>query len=95
MIQSNSEFSAPHLVTVDSHVLSVVDDYIQGLSSECKKLAMALDSIITDDPASKGLIAIVRATLLTNSEKAAKLRADIRDSLLTLPELEVNSYASK
>ncbi len=95
LVNLSTEKSAPHVITFDSNTLSVIDDYIQGLSSECKNLAMALNSIITNDPASKGVIAVVRATLLTNSKKAAKLRADIRDSLPTLPELEVDSYVSK
>lgn len=94
MIQHNSEFLAPPLVTVDSHVLLVVDGYTQGISSECQSLAMVLSTIKKDDPISKAVITVVRKALLINSTEAAKLHADIQEQLSSLPKLEVSSYAS-
>jgi len=82
----------PRLVAADSHALSVVDDYIQDYSNDCESLAMALNTIIADDPASKGVIVAVRTALLANSEHASDLSGSIMEQLILLPELEVARY---
>lgn len=93
-VNQPTEKSAPHVVTVDSHILSIMDNYIQSISSECQSLAMVLSTIKKDDPISKAVITVVRKALLINSTEAAKLHADIQEQLSSLPKLEVSSYAS-
>ncbi len=93
-MKQSTEKSASHVVTVDSHTLSVVNNYIQGISTECQNLAMVLSTIKTDDPISKGVIAVVRKALLNKSEKATKLHVDMQEQLSSLTKLEVSSYAS-
>lgn len=57
----------PRLVAVDSYYLSVIDDIVQDLSTDAEGLAMALNTIIANDDASKGVITAIRAALFHNS----------------------------
>ena len=90
MHQSN-EVLEPRLVAVDSYYLSVIDDRIQDLSNDAESLAMALNTISTDDDASKGVIVAVRSALLANSELAS-IVSEMLSGLILLPEIKVNDY---
>lgn len=90
MSQSNERL-APRPVAVDSYYLSVIDDRIQDLSNDAESLAMALNTVIADDPASKGVIVAIRTALLANSELAS-IVSEMMGGLILLPELEVNPY---
>ena len=89
MSQSNN-ILAPRLVAVDSHLLSVVDDYIQDYSNDSESLAYALNLIEVNDPASKGVIVAIRSALLAQSEHASKMSADIMGELITQDEVKIN-----
>lgn len=82
----------PCLVAIDSHALSVVDDHIQDYSNECESLAYALNTIETNDPASKGVIVTIRSALFAISENASELSAGLMTQLILMTELEVNPY---
>ncbi len=84
------EVLAPRLVAVDTYTLCHVDDYIQDVSNDCEHLAYALNLIETADPASKGVIVAVRSALLTHSEHASKMSADIMGKLITQDEVAIN-----
>lgn len=84
------EILEPRLVAVDSHLLSVVDDYIQDYSNESESLAYALNLIETADPASKGVIVAVRSALFAQSEHASKVSADIMGALILQNEVLIN-----
>ena len=90
MSQSN-DILEPRLVAVDSYYLSVIDDRIQDLSNDAESLAMALNTISTDDDASKGVIVAVRSALLANSELAS-IVSEMLSGLILLPEIKVNDY---
>ncbi len=91
MSQSNDVLE-PRLVAVDSHELSLVDDYIQSYAEDCESLAYALNMIEVSDPASKGVIIAVRAALVSINESAIGLSESIMTQLILMPELEVNPY---
>ena len=80
----------PRLVAVDSHLLSVVDDYIQDYSNDSESLAYALNLIETADPTSKGIVVAVRSALFAQSEHASKVSADIMGKLITQNEVAIN-----
>ena len=84
------EVLAPRLVAVDTYTLCHVDDYIQDVSNDCEHLAYALNTIETSDPASQGVIVAVRSALLTHSEHASKMSADIMGKLITQDEVAIN-----
>ncbi len=89
-ITEKLEVLEPRLVAVDSHLLSVVDDYIQDYSNDSENLAYALNLIETADPASKGVIVAVRSALLAQSEHASKVSADIMGTLILQDEVSIN-----
>lgn len=89
MSQSN-DILEPRLVAVDSHLLSVVDDYIQDYSNDCEHLAYALNLIETADPASKGVIVAIRSALLAQSEHASKVSEEIMSKLILQDEVAIN-----
>jgi len=84
------EVLEPRLVAVNSHLLSVVDDYIQDYSNDSESLAYALNLIEVNDPASKGVIVAVRSALLAHSEYASKVSADIMGKLILQDEVAIN-----
>ncbi len=90
MSQSNLEVLEPRLVAVDSHLLSVVDDYIQDYSNDSESLAYALNLIEVNDPASKGVIVAIRSALLAQSEHASKVSEEIMSKLIMQSEVKVN-----
>lgn len=92
MSQSNPGVLEPRLVAVDSHLLSVVDNYIQDYSNECESLAYALNAIETNDPMSHGVIVAIRSALLSISEHSSNLSGSILEQLILMPELEINPY---
>ena len=89
MSQSNDVLE-PRLVIVDSHLLAVVDDYIQDYSNECESLAYALNAIETRDPMSQGVVVAIRSALISISEHAGKTSADIMGNLITQDEVSIN-----
>lgn len=89
-VNEKMEVLEPRLVAVDSHLLSVVDDYIQDYSNDSESLAYALNLIETADPASKGVIVAVRSALLAQSEHASKVSADIMGTLILQDEVSIN-----
>ena len=94
MSQSNDRLE-PCLVAVDSHMLSVVDDYIQSYSSECESLGYALNALNTalaDDPTSKGVLTAVQSALFRISQHAEETSEGIMEQLILLPEMEVKSH---
>jgi hypothetical protein len=94
MSQSN-DILEPCLVAVDSHVLSVVDDYIQSYSSECESLGYALNALnkaLADDPTSKGVLTAVQSALFRISQHAEETSEDIMEQLILAPELEVTDH---
>ena len=94
MSQSNDRLE-PCLVAVDSHMLSVVDDYIQSYSSECENLGYALNALNTalaDDPTSKGVLTAVQSALFRISQHAEETSEGIMEQLILLPEMEVKSH---
>jgi hypothetical protein len=86
----SNDILEPRLVAVDSHLLSVVDDYIQDYSNDSESLAYALNLIEVSDPASKGVIVAIRSALLAQSEHASKVSADIMGKLITQDEVKIN-----
>ena len=89
MSQSN-DILEQRLVPVDSHLLSVVDDYIQDYSNDSESLAYALNLIETSDPASKGVIVAIRSALFAQSEHASKVSEEIMGELITQNEIKIN-----
>lgn len=86
----SNDILEPRLVAVDSHLLSVVDDYIQDYSNDSGSFAYALNLIEVSDPASKGVIVAIRSALLAQSEHASKISADIMGELITQDEVKIN-----
>lgn len=94
MSQSN-DILEPCLVAVDSHVLSVVDDYIQSYSSECESLGYALNALNTalaDDPTSKGVLTAIQSALFRIGQHAEETSEGIMEQLILAPEIKVNDY---
>jgi hypothetical protein len=94
MSQSN-DILEPCLVAVDSHTLSVVDDYIQSYSSECESLGYALNALnkaLADDPTSKGVLTAVQSALFRISLHAEEISEGIMEQLILAPEIKANNY---
>ena len=90
MNQSN-DILEPRLVAVDSYYLSVINDRIQDLSSNSEHLSMALNTIIADDDASKGVITAIQGALFHNSQSASDI-SEMLDQLIVMPPVEVKSH---
>lgn len=90
MSQSNDRLE-PRLVAVDSHYLSYLNDLVQDLSNDAESLSMALNTIIADDDASKGVITAVRGALFHSSQSASDI-SEMLDTLILLPQVEVTSH---
>lgn len=94
MSQSN-DILEPCLVAVDSHVLSVVDDYIQSYSSECESLGYALNALnkaLADDPTSQGVLIAIQSALFRISQHAEETSEGIMEQLILAPELGATSH---
>ena len=94
MSQSN-DILEPCLVAVDSHTLSVVDDYIQSYSSECESLGYALNALnkaLADDPTSKGVLTAIQSALFRISLHAEETSEGIMEQLILAPEIKANDY---
>jgi len=90
MSQSN-EILEPRLVAVDSYHLSFINDMVQTLSSNSERLSMALNTIIADDDASKGVITAIQGALFHDSQQASDI-SEMLDQLIVLPPVEVTSH---
>jgi hypothetical protein len=90
MSQSN-EILEPRLVAVDSYHLSFINDMVQTLSSNSERLSMALNTIIADDDASKGVITAIQGALFHDSQQASDI-SEMLDALIVLPPVEVKSH---
>ena len=94
MSQSN-DILEPCLVAVDSHMLSVVDDYIQSYSSECESLGYALNALnkaLADDPTSKCVLTAIQSALFRISLHAEETSEGIMEQLILAPEIKANDY---
>lgn len=90
----------PRLVAVDSHTLSVVDDFIQGYSSECEDLGNALNLVIhssSKDPNIKGVLVAIQSALFRISIHAGDVSEGLMEKLILAPEANeaVNQRKSK
>jgi hypothetical protein len=90
MSQSN-DILEPRLVAVDSYHLSFINDMVQTLSSNSERLSMALNTIIADDDASKGVITAIQGALFHDSQQASDI-SEMLDALIVLPPVEVKSH---
>jgi hypothetical protein len=90
MSQSN-EILEPRLVAVDSYHLSFINDMVQTLSSNSERLSMALNTIIADDDASKGVITAIQGALFHDSQSASDI-SEMLDQLIVMPPVEVKSH---
>ena len=90
MSQSN-DILEPRLVAVDSYHLSFINDMVQTLSSNSERLSMALNTIIADDDASKGVITAIQGALFHDSQQASDI-SEMLDQLIVLPPVEVTSH---
>ena len=81
----------PRLVAVDSYHLSFINDMVQTLSSNSERLSMALNTIIADDDASKGVITAIQGALFHDSQSASDI-SEMLDQLIVMPPVEVISY---
>jgi len=90
MSQSN-DILEPRLVAVDSYHLSFINDMVQTLSSNSESLTMALNTIIADDDASKGVITAIQGALFHDSQQASDI-SEMLDQLIVLPPVEVKSH---
>ena len=90
MSQSNDTLE-PRLVAVDSYYLSVIDERIQDLSNDAESLAMALNTVIADDHASRGVIVALITALHANSELASIL-SEMMGGIILQPEIKVSDY---
>lgn len=86
MSQSNER-----LVAVGSYYLSYINDLVQTLSSNARSLTMALNTIIADDEASKGVITAIQGALFHDSQQASDI-SEMLDQLIVLPSVEVKSH---
>lgn len=99
-MSKSNDVLEPRLVSVDSHALSVVDDFIQGYSSECEDLGNALNLVIhslSKDPNSKGVLVAIQSALFRISIHAGGVSEDIMEQLILAPEANeaVNQRKSK
>jgi hypothetical protein len=78
-------------VAVDSYHLSFINDMVQTLSSNSESLTMALNTIIADDDASKGVITAIQGALFHDSQQASDI-SEMLDALIVLPPVEVKSH---
>jgi len=90
MSQSN-DILEPRLVAVDSYHLSFINDMVQTLSSNSERLSMALNTIIADDDASKGVITAIQGALFHDSQQASDI-SEMLDALIVLPPVKVKSH---
>jgi len=90
MSQSNERLE-PRLVAVDSYHLSFINDMVQTLSSNSERLSIALNTIIADDDASKGVITAIQGALFHDSQSASDI-SEMLDALIVLPPVEVTSH---
>ena len=90
MSQSN-DILEPRLVAIDSYHLSFINDMVQTLSSNSESLTMALNTIIADDDASKGVITAIQGALFHDSQQASDI-SEMLDQLIVLPPVEVKSH---
>ena len=90
MSQSN-DILEPRLVAIDSYHLSFINDMVQTLSSNSERLSMALNTIIADDDASKGVITAIQGALFHDSQQASDI-SEMLDQLIVLPPVEVTSH---
>jgi len=90
MSQSN-DILEPRLVAIDSYHLSFINDMVQTLSSNSESLTMALNTIIADDDASKGVITAIQGALFHDSQQASDI-SEMLDQLIVLPPVEVTSH---
>ena len=90
MSQSN-DILEPRLVAIDSYHLSFINDMVQTLSSNSERLSMALNTIIADDDASKGVITAIQGALFHDSQQASDI-SEMLDALIVLPPVEVKSH---
>ena len=90
MSQSN-DILEPRLVVVDSYHLSYINDMVQTLSSNSERLSMALNTIIADDDASKGVITAIQGALFHDNQSASDI-SEMLDQLIVLPPVEVTSH---
>jgi len=90
MSQSN-DILEPRLVAVDSYHLSFINDMVQTLSSNSESLTMALNTIIADDDASKGVITAIQGALFHDSQQASDI-SEMLDALIVLPPVKVKSH---
>ena len=81
----------PRLVAVDSYHLSFINDMVQTLSSNSESLTMALNTIIADDDASKGVITAIQGALFHDSQSASDI-SEMLDQLIVMPPVEVTSH---
>ena len=90
MSQSN-DILEPRLVAVDSYHLSFINDMVQTLSSNSEHLSMALNTIIADDDASKGVITAIQGALFHDSQSASDI-SEMLDQLIVMPPVEIISH---
>ena len=90
MSQSNERLK-PRLVAVDSYHLSYINDMVQDVSNDAESLSMALNTIIANDDASKGVITAVQGALFHSSQLASDI-SEMLDKLILLPTVEVMSH---
>jgi hypothetical protein len=64
---------------------------VQTLSSNAESLTMALNTIIADDDASKGVITAIQGALFHDSQSASDI-SEMLDQLIVMPPVEVISY---
>lgn len=90
-MSNHNERLEPRLVAVDSYHLSYINDMVQTLSSNAESLTMALNTIIADDDASKGVITAIQGALFHDSQSASDI-SEMLDQLIVMPPVEVISY---
>ena len=78
-------------MAVDSYHLSFINDMVQTLSSNSERLSMALNTIIADDDASKGVITAIQGALFHDSQSASDI-SEMLDQLIVMPPVEVTSH---
>ena len=89
-MSTSNDILEPRLVSVDSHALSVVDDFIQSYSSECEDLGNALNVVIhslSKDLNNKGVLVAIQSALFRISVHAGGVSEDIMEQLVLAPEI--------
>ena len=99
-MSKSNDVLEPRLVSVDSHALSVVDDFIQSYSSECEDLGNALNLAIhssSKDPNIKGVLVAIQSALFRISIHAGGVSEGLMEQLILAPEANeaVNQRKSK